>query len=174
MHPWPDLRSILKGIDWVLIGGVATRAYMPERATKDMDVLVRDADGAETIERFVKAGYKVMSELAVPGYLLQSPQGVEVDVIFGKYRWLKEALAQPDHDPADYPVISLPFLVILKMIANRGRDVGDLTTMLGWASEEDLSKVRQVVARYSPQDTEDLESLIFIGQKEREMPPSSE
>ena len=39
LNPWPDLREILKGIDWVLIGGVATRAYMPERVTKDMDIL---------------------------------------------------------------------------------------------------------------------------------------
>lgn len=38
LNAWPDLREILKGIDWVLIGGVATRAYMPERMTKDMDV----------------------------------------------------------------------------------------------------------------------------------------
>nr|MBI2905790.1 hypothetical protein [Chloroflexota bacterium] len=36
-NPWPDLREALKGIDWVLIGSVATRAYMPERMTKDMD-----------------------------------------------------------------------------------------------------------------------------------------
>jgi hypothetical protein len=40
MNPWPDLRPFLRGIDWVLIGGVATRAYMPERATRDMDILV--------------------------------------------------------------------------------------------------------------------------------------
>ncbi|MCI0397595.1 MAG: hypothetical protein L0332_19935 [Chloroflexi bacterium] len=74
-------------------------------------------------------------------------------------------------DPAGYSVIALPYLVLLKLAANRGRDIGDLTTILGWASESDLAQVYQVVARYSPEDVGDLESLIFIGQKEREFPP---
>jgi hypothetical protein len=30
MNVWPDLREILQGIPWAVIGGVATRAYMPE------------------------------------------------------------------------------------------------------------------------------------------------
>src|SRR3990172_7238287 len=68
MHPWPDLREILKDIPWAIIGGVATRAYMPERMTKDMDVLVRDQDGEEVIRRLTSAGFKLASELAVPGY----------------------------------------------------------------------------------------------------------
>ena len=174
MHPWPDLRSILQGIDWALIGGVATRAYMPERVTKDMDVLVHEADGDEVITRLTKAGYKVVTPLAVPGYLLVSPEGVELDVIFGKYRWLKQAFAHVQSDPAGYPVASLPFLVLLKMEANRGRDLSDLYTMLGWASEENLAEIRKVIARYSPEDVEDLESLIFIGKKERETPNSTE
>lgn len=51
MHPWTDLRPILEGIDWVLIGSVATRAYMPERATKAVDILVHRRDGDEVIRR---------------------------------------------------------------------------------------------------------------------------
>lgn len=174
MHPWPDLRPILDGIDWVLIGGVATRAYMPERLTKDMDILVHRRDGDEVIRRLQQAGYKVISHLAVPGYLLLSPEGVELDVLFGNYRWLREALQNRNYDAAGYPVIGLPYLVILKIEANRGRDLGDLTTMLGWASDAELDGVRAVVARYSPEDMEDLESLIFLGRKEQEMPPWDE
>ncbi|MCZ7672230.1 MAG: hypothetical protein M5U34_36450 [Chloroflexi bacterium] len=45
--------------------------------------------------------------------------------------------------------------------------MGDITTMLGWASEETLDQVRTVVSKYNAQDSEDLESLIFIGQQER-------
>src|SRR5512135_527330 len=51
MNPWPDLRPILKEIDWVIIGGVATRAYMPERMTKDLDILVHQRDGEVVIKR---------------------------------------------------------------------------------------------------------------------------
>ena len=174
LNAWPDLREILKGIDWVLIGGVATRAYMPERMTKDMDVLVRYDDGEEAIERLRKVGYKVVSNLAVPGYLLRSPEGIELDVLFGKYKWLDIALAQHEHDPAGFPVISLPFLIIMKLEANRGRDIGDMSTMLGWADEITLKKVREIVARYSPEDVDDLDGLIFMGQKEKEIPPKED
>jgi hypothetical protein len=174
MNPWPDLRPILQGIGWAIIGGVATRAYMPERMTKDMDVIVHQSDGDAVIARLKQAGYRVVSRLAFPGYLLLSPEEIEIDVIFGNYPWLKEALAHPEHDPAGYPVIGLPYLVILKMAAQRPQDWADVSRMLGWASDAELDSVRAVVARYTPEDREDLESLIFIGKKEQEIPPTTE
>lgn len=171
MNPWPDLRPILSGIDWAIIGGVATRAYMPERMTKDLDILVHKNDGERVVERFKGAGYQIMSRLAVPGYLMQSPEGVELDVLFGNEPWVKEALKNPAKDPAGYPVVKLPYLVLLKMSAQRAQDWADVSRMLGWASEAELGEVRAIIKRFSPEDTEDLESLIFIGKKEQEFPP---
>ena len=172
MNPWPDLRPILKGIDWAVVGGVATRAYMPERMTKDMDILVHQKDGEIAVKQLEQAGYRIISRLAIPEYLMLSPDGTELDVIFGNYRWIKKALTQPGQDPAGYPVVKLPYLVMMKMEAQRVRDLGDLGTMLGWASDADLDEVRAVVKEYMPEDLEDLESLIFIGRKEQEFPPS--
>ena len=166
MNPWPDLRPILQGIDWAIVGGVATRAYMPERMTKDMDILVHRDDGNAVIARLEQAGYQTVSPLAVPGYLLLSPEGVEVDVLFGDDPWLKNALVRATRDPAGYPVIGLPYLIILKMAAQRPQDWADVSRMLGWAAEAELDEVRAAVARYTPEDSEDLESLIFIGKKE--------
>ena len=171
MNPWPDLRPVLRGIDWAIVGGVATRAYMPERMTKDLDIIVHERDGEAVIKRLEGAGYRIVSHLAVPGYLMTSPDGVELDVLFGNYPWLKKALADLGQDPAGYPVIKLPYLVMMKMAAQRVRDLGDLGTMLGWASDADLDKVRAVMKQYAPEDSEDLESLIFIGKKEQEIPP---
>lgn len=167
MIEWPDLRNVLQGIEWVIVGGVATRAYMPERGTKDLDILVRRADEETILDRLIKAGYKVITPLAVPGYLLLSPEGIEVDVLLGDYPWLKLALKEMQQDAAGYPVIDLPYLVLMKLSASRPQDVADLSRMLGWADENMLERVRQIVARYSPQDVEDLESLIFLGQQER-------
>ena len=166
MTTWPDLSTVLQGIPWAVVGAVATRAYMPERATKDLDILVRRADGDEVMERLKAAGYKIVTPLAVPGFLVRSPEGVEVDVIMGDYPWLEEALAHLRRDPAGLPVLDLPYLVIMKIAASRGRDIGDLTTMLGLASDADLERVRAVVARYAPDDADDLESLIYLGQVE--------
>jgi hypothetical protein len=166
MHPWPDLRPILKGIPWIIAGGVATRAYMPERATKDIDILVRRQDGDQVRERLEAAGYRYVSPLAVPGFLVRSPEGVDMDVILGDYPWLEEALAHPRQDPAGYPVLDLSFLVLMKMASSRSRDFGDLGTMLGLASEEELERVREVVTHYALDEVDDLESLIYLGRVE--------
>ena len=167
MNDWPDLRDILQGFQWVIVGGVATRAYMPERMTKDMDILVRAKDETAVLQRLKAAHFEVVQPLSIPGYVLQSPEGVEIDLLLGSQPWLEEALTHPAADVTGYPVLGLPYLVLMKMAASRGRDFGDVTTMLGWADDKALANVRQIVARYNPQDSEDLESLIFIGQQER-------
>ncbi len=174
MNPWPDLRPILRGIQWAFIGGVATRAYMAERMTKDMDIIVHERDGQAVVKKLQEAGYRSVSRLAIPGFLMTAPDGTELDVIFGRYVWLNDALEHPKTDPAGYPVIGLPYLVLLKMEAQRAQDWADISRMLGWASDSDLDEVRAVVARYAPADSEDLESLIFIGKKEQELPPDAE
>ena len=171
MNPWPDLRPILKGIEWAIVGGVATRAYMPERMTKDLDIIVHERDGEAVIKRLEQAGYRIASHLAVPGVLMLSPDGIELDVLFGNYPWLREALDQPAQDPAGYPVLKLPYITLMKMGAQRAQDWADVSRMLGWASDADLDEVRAVVKQYAPEDLEDLESLIFIGKKEQEIPP---
>ena len=171
---WPDLREILKGIPWVLIGGVATRAYMAERMTKDLDVLVHERDGEEARRRLEAAGYIFLSKLVVPGVLLRSPDGAEIDVIYGRYPWLDKALGHPHHDAAGYPVIALPYLVLLKLWATRDQDWTDITRMLSTATDEQLEEVRAVVKRYSPEDSDDLETMIYLGKREMEMPKQSE
>jgi len=173
MNPWPDLRPILKGIDWAIVDGVATRAYMPERMTKDMDILVDQRDGETVIKRLKGAGYRIGSELAIPGYLLHAPDETELDVIFGSYPWLKKALQDTGQDPAGYPVIRLPYLTLMKLQAQRSQDWADVSRMLGWADDADLDEVRAVVQEYAPEDVDDLESLIFIGKREQELPPDA-
>ncbi len=168
MNAWPDLRPILKGLDWLVVGGVATRNYMPERMTRDLDILVRERDSEAVIAKLEAAGYKLEAQLSLPGVLMFSPDGVEVDVLFGNAPWLEDALKNVSIDPAGYPTIALPYLILLKMDAQRAQDWADVSRMLGWASEADLDKVREVFRKYAPQDVEDLESLIFIGKKERE------
>lgn len=166
-NPWPDLRAILQGIPWAVVGGVATRAYMPERMTRDLDILVRQKDANTAIARLQNAGYELISQLAVPGCLLHSPSGFEVDVRFGSEPWIAEALAHTSMDAAGYPVLGLPYLVLMKLNAMRAQDWADVSRMLGWADDAALAEVRRIVAQYSPEDSQDLESLIFIGQQER-------
>ncbi len=166
MNPWPDLRPILQDVPWAIVGAVATRAYMPERATKDLNILVSRRDGDEVLSRLQSANFQVISGLTIPGFMLQSAEGVEVDVIFGDFPWLDEALANLRQDPAGYPVLDLPYLVLMKLESSRTQDLGDLSRMLGLASENELEQVRAVITRYAPDALDDVESLIYLGQME--------
>lgn len=170
MNPWPDLRPILINIPWAIVGAVATRAYMPERQTKDLDILVHADDGEEAIRCFTTAGYHLGPPLGIPDYLLYSPEGVEIDLIFGGYPWLKEALAQPQQDQAGYPVLDLPYLVVLKGTSARTQDMADVSRMLGLATEDELERVHQVVKQYVPDMVDDLEAMIYLGQLEFQSP----
>ncbi|GAB4582087.1 MAG: hypothetical protein Fur0022_48400 [Anaerolineales bacterium] len=170
MNVWPDLRPVLEGLLWAVAGGVATRAYMPERMTQDLDIVLRRGDCREAWTRFRQAGYLVADVLDAPYFVARSAEGVEVDVICAAFPWLDEALTTPNVDPAGYPVLDLPYLILMKLMANRGVDIGDMTRMLGLASEEMLGRVRAAVQTFSPEDGEDLETLILLGKREMEEP----
>jgi len=165
MNPWPDLRPVLEGLPWAIAGGVATRAYMPERMTQDLDILLHRRDCQEVWKRFREAGYAVADVLDAPCFVARSPE-FEIDVICAAFPWLEEALAAPRVDPAGYPVLDLPYLILMKLMANRGVDIGDMTRMLGLASEEELARVRAAAQQFSPEDVEDLETLILLGKRE--------
>ncbi len=167
---WPDLQGILGDIPWAVVGGVATRAYMPERMTKDLDVLVERKIGPVVLEILKGAGFSVESELTIPGRALRSPEGVEVNLLLGDDDWVPEALRSPGRDPAGLPVLRLPFLVLMKLTATRTQDWADLSRMLGLAADEDLDEVRTVVSRHRPEDREDLEALIHLGRLEHQPP----
>ncbi len=171
MISWPDLRPVLQDVPWAITGAVATRAYMPERLTRDLDILVRRQDEALVKERLAAAGYALGSPLGIGGFLARSAEGTEIDVILGDYRWLDEALASVHTDAAGLPVLDLPYLVLAKLAASRAQDIGDLSRMLGLASDVELARVREVVGRHAPAEMEDLESLIYLGRLEREEPP---
>jgi hypothetical protein len=54
----------------------------------------------------------------------------------------------------------------MKLQASRSQDWTDVSRMLITADEEQLNNVRKVVAQYSPEDQEDLETLIYLGKLE--------
>jgi hypothetical protein len=46
--------------------------------------------------------------------------------------------------------------------------------MLSTATEEQINEVRAVVARHSPEDSDDLETMIYLGKREMEMPDQAD
>lgn len=163
---WPNLSPILKDLPWAVIGGVATRAYMPERATQDLDILIARSDAAAVRRRLVSAGFVHQQDLSIGGTTWLTPDGQLLDVIEAEVPWLAEALDHLQTDPQGLPVLSLPYLVLLKVQASRLQDLADVSRMLGLASPADRQATRDVFARWQPDDVEDLESLIALGDLE--------
>lgn len=65
---------------------------------------------------------------------------------------------------------TLCLLIPLKLHASRTTDIGDIARMLGLADEETRARVREVVERYPPEDSDDLEALILLGEQEIDPP----
>ena len=139
---------------------------MPERMTRDLDILVHHADGDAALARLRETGYQVASDLPVPGHRLNARDGAGVNLLRLPFPWIDEAFQQEQRDPAGFPVLGLPYLVLMKMETSRPQDLGDLSRMLGLAEEDDLEQVRDVVTRYMPDAAEDLEFLIYLGRLE--------
>ena len=167
---WPDLSPVLGSIPWTVVGAAATRLYMPERATQDLDIAIAVQDSEHAHTRLSSAGYRFVGKLSIGGSTWRTPAGEIVDLIEGTEEWWSKALAaaQNNRDGQGLPVLPLAFLVLMKFNAGRARALGDITQMLGLADDEALDEVRQVFAEYAPKDQADLESLILLGKLEME------
>ncbi len=165
---WLDLTSILSPIHWAVVGAVATRHYMPERMTRDLDVVVAVADSAEARRKLKEAGFAYQGELSIGGSSWTAPDGTPVDVVEGVEGWWTVAIAEAEanRDAQGLPILPLPYLTLMKFRAGRVQDLADVTRMLGQADDETLVAVRRLFARHAPDEREDLESLIALGKLE--------
>jgi hypothetical protein len=170
---WPDLRQVLGDVPWAVCGAVATRLYMPERATADLDIVILAKDAAAVHGRLSLRGYSREGDLSIGGSTWRSPDGRDVDVIERRDAWVAAALveAAANPDAQGLPVLPLPFLVVMKLEASRAQDLADLSRMLGSADEHELDLVRRTVREFTPADRDDLEALIRLGRLERDQSP---
>ena len=112
-----NLSDVLRNIRWAVVGGVATRSYMPERATLDLDILVHTRDSHTVAEALKNAGFEYQNKLFIGGSTWKSHDGRSLDVIENDDAWVEEALFSLDTDPGGLPVLRLPYLVLMKFQA---------------------------------------------------------
>jgi hypothetical protein len=165
---WTDLTPVLAPIPWAVVGAAATRLYMPERLTQDLDVAVQAEDAPQARKRFTAAGFVQRGELSIGGSTWSAPDGLTIDVIEGHEPWWPDALseAQANRDAQGLPILPLRYLVLMKFQSGRVQDIADITRMLGQADEARLDAVRALFKKYAPSDLADLESLITLGKLE--------
>lgn len=165
---WTNLSPALAPIPWAVVGAAATRLYMPERATLDLDVAVRAEDASAARANLKGSGFVYQSELSIGGSSWRAPDGQLVDVIEGHDPWWSTALseAQSNRDAQGLPVLPLRYLVLMKFQAGRVQDLADVARMLGQADAVALNSVRDLFRQYALGDLSDLESLITLGKLE--------
>jgi len=89
-----------------------------------------------------------------------------LDVLALDAPWVEPALRTPQASPTGLPVLALPYLVLMKLIAGTSGDVADVARLLGAAGAEDLDAGRAAVRAYRPAASADLERLIASGRRE--------
>jgi len=167
-YPVSNLSEIIKQAPFVIVGGVATRLYMPERMTLDIDILVKAEDARLVYQDLIKANSQKISELSIQGSQWQLEDGTSLDVLEGTGNWVAKAIQTPNYAPDGLPIIDLPYLVLMKLIAGRSQDLADISRMLGGATDIQLHEVKKIINQYIPNADEDLESLILLGKLERQ------
>jgi hypothetical protein len=168
------MESLFGNIPAAVVGGVATRAYSPERKTQDVDVLVDHPRYDEALTRLRNMGWRNDGDLFFPNGLLGlygtawKKDDHKLDVLATDQAWAGEALAEEVYDQTGLRVIPLPYLVLMKIDSARGIDQGDLTRMLGLLDESALERVVAVVERHygDPHGAEDVRQYAKLGAME--------
>jgi hypothetical protein len=160
-----DLRQLIQ-VPYVIVGGVATRLYMPERMTDDLDILIHQDEAAQAYFSLIEGQAKRTGDLSIGGTSWELPNKTILDIITSERTWVRTALQNTRMGSDGQPVIDLPYLVLMKLEASRTTDISDISRMLGQASDLELDEVRKVIEKYDRNSVEDLESLIQLGKIE--------
>jgi len=165
---WPDVRRVMGDIGCAVVGAVATRLYMPERTTFDLDLAIASADAKAARRAVRSAGWTHEGDLTIGGSSWLTLDGVSVDLIEGSEEWWPGAIAeaQLNLDLQGLPILPLRYLALMKFRSGRTQDVADVTRMLGQADPVQLEAIRALFKSEEPGGLEDLESLIELGQLE--------
>ncbi|MBI4614328.1 MAG: hypothetical protein HY720_12010 [Planctomycetes bacterium] len=181
MQRWKRIGEVFEGIGrpWATMGAVACRLYKPERTTKDIDILIRARDRASIEESLARSGFTKSRDLAFvnqptwSGTAWTSGRGKrKLDVLSIQARWVDRALAlaEENRDREGLRVLPFGYLVLTKIESMRGRDVADLTELLGVAIRlghtEALERSRALVRRHLPDREEEFDQLLQLGEWE--------
>jgi ribosomal protein L37AE/L43A len=178
MNWWRQAAATLDAtrIPIAVTGANAANAYMPPRATGDLDLALRVGDLAAADEALTAAGWEFLGNLQLYEGLRGTAwrkSGNELDLIGLPGEWGRAAIrdAQDNLLVAGLPTLTLPYVVAMKLISARPQDSADISRMLGPASDPVLNQVSAVVRRRRPQDAGELDRLIALGKLEWSTPP---
>ncbi len=151
-------------VDIALVGGYAVIAHGVGRTTVDVDFLlyseyIREESSPKFIELFKRSvperfetrwveGSKMFADPFPYDVLFLTDQLAEyprMDFIIPRYKWELKGLrsAKPLED-IPFPVLSIPYLIAMKLRAGGSGDHSDIVELWGLLSAEDKEKTKQL------------------------------
>ena len=155
-----DLKDLQQ--PWALVGGLAVSIRSEPRTTRDVDVAVTVADDAEAealVSSLRARGYGIetlleqeaidrlaTARLLAPG---EAPGGIIVDLLFASSGIEADLVAFSERlevlPGVEVPVATTAYLLALKVLAGRTKDLVDIESLLEVAAPEDLEQTRHVL-----------------------------
>jgi len=180
--PLAAIRDLLQwfkssGVSGALIGGIAVSIQAHARYTRDLDalVVVQHSKWPTFVARAAQFGFTGrvpdVLEFASQSRMLllqHEPSGVPVDVSLGALDFEEELIGRATIVKLGrlrVPVAAPEDLIILKAIAQRPIDLGDIDSILQAQSRLDLARIRRTVAEFAailerPDIVDQLEALL--------------
>lgn len=155
-----SLQAVFSGmaVDWYVFGAQAVAVRGAPRATQDVDVTVQvDRAGLRAlVTRLGQHGIthrypEIADELLKRGAVLPlcHPSGMEVDLVIAGSGLESLALSRAsleDLDGVTVPVAHATDLVVMKILAGRGKDLDDVRALLA-SGDPDLAEVRSLLSQ---------------------------
>ena len=154
-----DIKGVIAqlGISkYAVIGGNAAILYGARRTTVDIDIIA-----AKSTVDALATGYK-SSPMTVGGSTI-TVKGFVVDLLhWHDPDWLGELLSEAVvHDGVR--VATPQWLVVLKLMASRDIDVGDIIAVTREMTPAQVDRTRELIGRLLPNDAQDFENLLALG-----------
>lgn len=161
--PLHEVSTILAdaGIRYAVIGGHAVNTWLEPRFTADIDYTV-SAEVAEmqsVREVLERAGFRVEREHGAgqpsgPDFLrlVSGDASVVVEIQFAKTELQSDVVSRAQSDPLGARIATVEDLIVMKLIANRGKDIIDLDGLaalpgIDWSYVERWCREWEIVDR---------------------------
>ena len=147
-----------QGVPWFVFGAQAVSVRGAPRATQDVDVtidverprlrdLIRELESEGLRHRFPDIAEELLADGAV--LPLVHPSGMEVDLVLAASGLEALALRRATPEAIDdvvVPVAHVTDLVVMKVLAGRGKDLDDLRSLLA-SGDADLDEARDLLGQ---------------------------
>ena len=139
------------GLRWAVMGGMAANHYRSQtRLSDDVDILVSlsEMDMDAVVDMAARQGWTLVRRLPDGWFVrLHHERHGVIDVIASEMEYQETALGRACHtalgDGTEIPILTVEDIVILKLVAARGKDLDDVESILLSDAELDWGYVRK-------------------------------